>query len=58
MNDTMEFRIAIDIAKRQLEERIKDVNEADQRLYKWIINNVDHISHVNICSVSFCRKIC
>jgi hypothetical protein len=56
MNDTMEFRIAIDIAKRQLEERIKDVNEADQRLYKWIINNVDHISHVNICSVSFCRN--
>lgn len=55
MNDTMEFGIVVSIAKRQIKKRLKDVSETDRNLYQWVIDDLDQISHVNVCSVSFCH---
>jgi hypothetical protein len=57
MNDTTEFRLAVELADSRLKERIKIIpDEGGRKLVKYIIDGLSGIAHVNICSVSFCEE--
>jgi hypothetical protein len=57
MNDSTEFGVAIELARKILEIRIKSTNDnAEKSLFEFISNRLNGISYINICSVSFCGK--
>ncbi|MGH7045087.1 MAG: DUF2971 domain-containing protein [Stellaceae bacterium] len=56
MNDTMEFGLVVEVAKKLLKKRENSSAEMEQQLYEWIISNLSNISHANICSISFCHN--
>jgi hypothetical protein len=57
MNDSTEFGLAVELAKKRMEGRVLDslVLEPTEPLPQ-IIEKLQHITQVNICSVSFCRQ--
>src|ERR1700730_18544281 len=56
MNDSTEFGLAVELAKKRMEGRVLGslVLEPTEPLPQ-IIEKLEHITQVNICSVSFCR---
>jgi hypothetical protein len=57
MNDATEFGRAVDLAKMRLRTRADNTKaQGDAEFLNTIIDNLDSISHTNICSVSFCRN--
>jgi hypothetical protein len=56
MNDSTEFGLAVELAKKRMEARVLNtlILEPVEPL-PWIIEKLEHIIQVNICSVSFCR---
>jgi hypothetical protein len=55
MNDSTEFTRAVEIAKKRALERIGDLPVLEPSApFPWIIEALDNIPHVNVCSVSFC----
>jgi hypothetical protein len=57
MNDSTEFGRAIDLATVRLRARAQNKKaQGDVEVLNTIIDNLGDISHVNICSMSFCRN--
>jgi hypothetical protein len=57
MNDSTEFGRAIDLATVRLRARAQNKTaQGDVEVLNAIIDNLGDISHVNICSMSFCRN--
>lgn len=54
MNDSTEFRLAVELAKEVLAQRHSTADAKGQRLLHGIIERIGAIVNVNICSVSFC----
>lgn len=57
LNDTTEFSLTVDIAKEKLASRKdKDDNKNVLPMLKYITDQLDNISQVNLCATSFCEN--
>ena len=56
MNDTTEFKLAIDVAETVLKTKFGDSSAETFDLARSILSRLRGISHANICTVSFCEN--
>jgi hypothetical protein len=61
LNDSTEFGLAVELAKRRLEKRIEACNaiattDVGVEVLQVVLTNLHGITNSNICSVSFCKN--
>jgi hypothetical protein len=56
MNDSTEFGRAVDLAKNRMKAHVANMTEEDRQILEYVIDNLDRISYINVCVVSFCKN--
>jgi Protein of unknown function (DUF2971) len=57
MNDTTEFGRAVELAKSRIQAHVRNSKpQSDAGLLEAIVDNLNRIMDINICSISFCRR--